>query len=510
MRRIRSALIAATAAAAVITLSGFTPAPTPSLQQVAEVSPVAPIMGIANTNEDPSPLEQAAGMNVGLHRIYYVLPGDLSAAMNQIKIDQSKGRIPWVSFKLRGCTWVQAAEGCADSWVKDLNTELAKLDPSKQVWVTIHHEPETDEPTAGFAPMQDRLLPLLTAPNIRTWIVLCGWHETFDPRKIYTFEMFWPKVAKPYGIGIDPYNWYGSTGTSWDEGGKFFPMTKAFADSKGAKWAVSEFGIDTDGYNLTSKDGQHWIDRAYADGVKYGALAMAYFDTAKSSPPGTDWRLISPIGKQESFIKAMKASAAANSGTVPTPEPTPTPTPTPEPTPTPTPTPPPSSTVAVNLRAAMTASSADLQWDAVTGATGYQVFKNGAYNTSLTGTRQLISSLSTNTAYTLTVRSKVNGVWYQSAPLKVTTDSAGGTPPSSTVAVNLRAAMTVSSADLQWDAVSGATGYQVFKNGVYYSSLTGTRQLISNLSTNTTYTLTVRSKVNGVWHQSAPLKATTD
>ncbi|MCY0904719.1 fibronectin type III domain-containing protein [Arthrobacter sp. H14-L1] len=504
MPRIRSALITAAAtAAAVIALSGFTPPPTPALERVAEVSQAAPIMGIGNANEDPSPLEQAAGMNVGLHRIYYVLPGDLSAAMNQIKIDQAKGRIPWVSFKLRGCTWVQAADGCADSWVKNLNTELAKLDPSKQVWVTIHHEPETDEPTAGFAPMQDRLLPLLTAPNIRTWIILCGWHETFDPRKIYTFEAFWPKTAKPYGIGIDPYNWYGSTGTTWDEGGKFFPMTKAFADSKGVKWAVAEFGIDTDGYNLTSKDGQHWIDRAYADGVKYGALAMAYFDTAKSSPPGTDWRLISPIGKQESFIKALKASVAANSGTGPTPTPTPSPTPTPTPTPTP---PPASSTVAVNLRANMTGSSADLQWDAVNGATGYQVFKNGVYYASLTGTRQLISNLSSNTSYSLTVRSTVKGVWYQSAPLKVTTGSSAGTANTPT---GLRATMTNTSADLYWNAVPNATTYQVFKNGVLDVFSSNAHELVRSLTPGTRYTFIVKAKVGASYYESEPITVTT-
>ena len=400
----------------------------------------APLLGVGGGNTDPAYLEASPAGKTSIRRLYYHLPGGLASAMTEIKKDQANGRVSWVSFKLDGCNWAQAATGCMDAAVKDLNTQLATLPLDKQVWVILHHEPEGDDVTTDYPKMQDRLLPLLTSPNIRKWIVFTGWHE-MSFGGTYHFSDFWPKTAHVDGVGIDPYNWYGtSSNTTWDELSRYYPETKAFADSKGVAWGVAEFGLDHDAFNLTSKDGAHWIDRAYSSAASYGAAAMAYFDTALNNPANTDWRLSTLQGKEDSFLRALAASKSSPVVTssppvVTTPPPTATPTPTATitptteptatitPTPSVTPTPTPTATCTncpKNVRSTgITNTSVDLYWDGPNGT--YEVFANGTFKASSTNAHELITGLVAGTSYTFTVRSLVSGVWYTSQPYTVKT-----------------------------------------------------------------------------------------
>lgn len=86
-----------------------------------------------------------------------------------------------------------------------------------------------------------------------------------------------------------------------------------------------------------------------------------------------------------------------------------------------------------NLRSTgKTSSSVSLAWNASSdnvGVTGYDVYRNGTYVTSVTGTTATVSGLSPNTTYTFTVKAKDAAGNYSPASnsLNVTTDPAGST-----------------------------------------------------------------------------------
>ena len=277
------------------------------------------LLGVGGGNVDPSYLEGTAAGNLGIRRLYYHIPGDESAAIGKIQEDQAKGRISWLSLKLDGVTWAQCASGAMDTTVTNFNNQLAALNLQSDVpvWLCFHHEPEGDDVTSDFKLMQNRLIPRITAPNVKCWIILTGWHEIFGSN---SFTEWWPTTVVPYGIAIDPYNWY-STGeppkTAWDELNIYYAATKAFADSKGVKWGIAEFGLDHDAYNDVPRDGAHWIDRAYNDANALGCAGMSYFDTNLNNPANTDWRLSTLAGKQASFMRALTTSKAATGSATP-------------------------------------------------------------------------------------------------------------------------------------------------------------------------------------------------
>ena len=123
-----------------------------------------------------------------------------------------------------------------------------------------------------------------------------------------------------------------------------------------------------------------------------------------------------------------------------------------------------------------------LNWPSVSGATGYQIYKN---NTLLTTT--------TNPTY---VFNGVNGTTYS---FYVTAYDANEiSSPSNTVTAtpHLPSASGLSGfasngyASLSWNGVSGATGYQIYKNGSYYTSTTNTSYVYYG-SNGTSYTFCV-------------------
>ena len=154
----------------------------------------------------------------------------------------------------------------------------------------------------------------------------------------------------------------------------------------------------------------------------------------------------------------------------------------------------------------VTQTSATLSWAAATGATSYNVYKNGIKFSSLvTNTSAPITGLTVGTTYSFTV-SAVNsgGEGAQSSALSVTTLPAVPTA----IAVS---AVTQTTATLSWAAVTGATSYNVYENGNIYSSLvTNTSLPLTGLTASTTYSFTL-SAVNagGASAQSTALSVTT-
>ncbi|MDD4922926.1 MAG: fibronectin type III domain-containing protein [Bacteroidales bacterium] len=151
----------------------------------------------------------------------------------------------------------------------------------------------------------------------------------------------------------------------------------------------------------------------------------------------------------------------------------------------------------------ITQTSFTLNWTASTdhvGVTGYDVFKNGVLETSVTGTSASITGLIAGTTYSMTLKAKnaAGDVSASSTVLSVTTlsgpDTQGPSTPTGLVSINV----TSSSLTLTWTASTdnvGVTGYDVYVNELLATSVTGTSAGITGLTTaTTTYSMTVKAK----------------
>ncbi|MBV8656942.1 MAG: fibronectin type III domain-containing protein [Burkholderiales bacterium] len=144
-----------------------------------------------------------------------------------------------------------------------------------------------------------------------------------------------------------------------------------------------------------------------------------------------------------------------------------------------------------------TNSSISLSWSAVSGASGYNVQRNGSQVNSgtITSTAYTDSGLTSGTSYSYTVTA-VNSSGGQSARSATVNGTTTGTPPAVPVPTGLSvSAVTASTATLSWSAASGVSGYNVYRattSGGPYSKLnsalvTATSYGDSGLAASTTY-----------------------
>ena len=144
--------------------------------------------------------------------------------------------------------------------------------------------------------------------------------------------------------------------------------------------------------------------------------------------------------------------------------------------------------VRASARIVMGAAQILLSWNAVTGATEYQVYRAA----TATGTFARIASSTTITAATYTDTGFTSGTTYRYTVRAV--DSVGTSADSAEISVvapaslaapaNLTAVKGERTVSLSWDAVTGATGYRVYRAATADGALTRTRIL----GTVTTYT----------------------
>jgi poly(3-hydroxybutyrate) depolymerase len=159
---------------------------------------------------------------------------------------------------------------------------------------------------------------------------------------------------------------------------------------------------------------------------------------------------------------------------------------------------------------AVTNTTVALSWTASAGATSYTVFRNGASAGTSNVASFTDSGLTANTTYTYTVSaSNVKGSSAQSAPVQATTTNA--VVPAQVTGLTV-GTVTATSVALSWNAVSGATSYDVYRNGgnTPAGTTTATNFTDTGVVAGTTYTYAVAAaNANGLGAQSASVTATT-
>ncbi|RBQ21893.1 glycoside hydrolase [Spongiactinospora rosea] len=166
----------------------------------------------------------------------------------------------------------------------------------------------------------------------------------------------------------------------------------------------------------------------------------------------------------------------------------------------PTDTPP---TAPTNLRSTeVLPTSAALAWNASTddkGIKNYDVLRDGAVVTTVTGTTANVTGLTPETTYSFTVRARdtADQLSPVSTALSVKTPDDGVDDPP-TRPTNLRGSeIKPTSAKLTWDASTddrGVKNYDVLRDGSVVSTVTGTSTTVTGLTPKTTYSFTVRAR----------------
>ncbi|MEU8206285.1 glycosyl hydrolase family 18 protein [Streptosporangium sp. NPDC049046] len=116
------------------------------------------------------------------------------------------------------------------------------------------------------------------------------------------------------------------------------------------------------------------------------------------------------------------------------------------------------------------ATTASLSWSASSGATGYNVYRNGTKVGTATGTTYTETPGAGTHSYQVSA-TNASGESARSGAVSVTV---GGSQPPPSAPSGLAATVSGTSVALRWNASSGATGYNVYRNGTKVGAPTGT------------------------------------
>ncbi len=132
-----------------------------------------------------------------------------------------------------------------------------------------------------------------------------------------------------------------------------------------------------------------------------------------------------------------------------------------------------------------------LKWDMVSGASNYDLLFNGT-TYRVTGTSKTISGLTANTSYNYQIRVNTTDGSSSYSPVKTvkTLPYAPATYPTA------KATAAADAVTLTWNAVPGATEYELYFDGKTYT-VTGTSHKVTGLKDDTSYRYQIRSVNEG-------------
>ncbi|URZ17432.1 fibronectin type III domain-containing protein [Clostridium felsineum] len=139
-----------------------------------------------------------------------------------------------------------------------------------------------------------------------------------------------------------------------------------------------------------------------------------------------------------------------------------------------------------------THTSIELAWKAIEGATGYDIEVDGKVLDNGNNTSYKVDGLAIGSSHTFRIRAKSEdtiGQW---------SDVINGSTQAIDKVKNTTVQATYSSIELKWDAVDGATGYDVEINGNVIDNGNSTTYTIKG-DANTTYNFRIRAKISSVF-----------
>ena len=230
---------------------------------------------------------------IGLGRTYWNMSNAGSSVIRAAS-DASKGRLPWVSYKVGG--WAAFANGGQDAAFRSLLTQLNGIGTA--VWLTVHHEPEgsgrygTDESTpSDNSSINDwknaqrhvrDLMEEVGTQNIAFAPVLMGW--TWDERSNRVPASWIDGMAGVWDFfGIDCYNDTTNPAVQKFEDMAMWRDCTADLTARGYQIGIGEWGTRGSGADIAAQ---------HADFLDKGIIGAAYFDSDLNSPTG-GWSLTS-------------------------------------------------------------------------------------------------------------------------------------------------------------------------------------------------------------------------
>ncbi len=145
-----------------------------------------------------------------------------------------------------------------------------------------------------------------------------------------------------------------------------------------------------------------------------------------------------------------------------------------------------------NVRAVADTSSVTVSFDPVAHARSYDIlFDNNVTNVTTTSKR--FTGLQPKTSHTYSVRAKTTKMTSAYSTRQTIQTLASGSTGTPAVPSGIRKTATDTSVTIQWNAVSGATGYDIWFSGTVYSEASTSRKF-TGLTAGRSYTFQIRSK----------------
>ncbi len=234
----------------------------------------------------PVTFEGQLGTTLAVHRTYFQSDDAPSKFASEATTDLANRRMPLMSTKVPNDDWAGVGAGAHDAWLLGIIRELAKV--PGPVWLTLHHEPNSDGAPADWVKMQQRARQLIdaNAKNIALVAILNGYNFSKNTPDAHLYNH--PVGTGVHVMGFDAYcQWSPTLGGNWREPNVVFSPGVTVA-GWGYPSLVGEYGVREDPANPGKA--AKWMNDAWNFAYQNKFVAISYFNSGANSPDGT-WAL---------------------------------------------------------------------------------------------------------------------------------------------------------------------------------------------------------------------------